>query len=107
MIFDLIGVERAVEIDEQRIRPKASEVDRLCADSMLLQQLTGWRPKVTSREGLTLTIDWSRPSELVFDWQLQHLMMLQDSYHGFWWTISQRGLRLSPMQQPYPLCRIR
>ncbi len=60
MIFDLIGVERAVEIDEQRIRPKASEVDRLCADSMLLQQLTGWRPKVTSREGLTLTIDWVR-----------------------------------------------
>ena len=60
MIFDLIGAERAVEIDEQRIRPKASEVDRLCADSMLLQQLTGWRPKVTLREGLTLTIDWVR-----------------------------------------------
>ncbi len=60
IIFDLIGVERAVEIEEQRVRPKASEVDRLCADTMLLQQLTGWKPKITLREGLTLTIDWVR-----------------------------------------------
>lgn len=60
MIFDLIGVERPVEVDEQRLRPKASEVDHLCADSMLLRQLTGWSPKVTLREGLTLTIDWVR-----------------------------------------------
>lgn len=60
IIFDLIGAERPVEVDEQRLRPKASEVDRLCADTTSLRQLSGWEPKVTLREGLTRTIDWVR-----------------------------------------------
>lgn len=60
IIFDLIGAERSVAVEEQRLRPKASEVDRLCADATLLRQLSGWEPKVTLREGLTRTIDWVR-----------------------------------------------
>ena len=60
IIFDLIGAERRVEVEEQRLRPKASEVARLCADTTLLRQLSGWEPKITLREGLTRTIDWVR-----------------------------------------------
>jgi dTDP-glucose 4,6-dehydratase len=60
IIFNLIGVECPVEIDKQRLRPEASEVDRLCADTALLQQLTRWEPKITLREGLSRTIDWVR-----------------------------------------------
>jgi NAD dependent epimerase/dehydratase len=60
IIFDLIGMECPVHVDEQRLRPKASEVDRLCANTTLLRQLTSWEPKITLREGLTRTIDWVR-----------------------------------------------
>lgn len=58
MIFDLIGSECPVEIEEQRLRPEASEVDRLCANSLLLHQLTGWKSTVPLREGLIQTIEW-------------------------------------------------
>jgi NAD dependent epimerase/dehydratase len=58
VIFELIGTNCRVEIEDQRLRPEASEVERLCANNLLLSQLTGWRPKVLLREGLTQTIEW-------------------------------------------------
>lgn len=57
-IFELIRTECPVDIEEARLRPEASEVDRLCADSSLLSQLTPWRPRVSLREGLLQTIEW-------------------------------------------------
>lgn len=58
VIFELIGARCQVEVEEQRIRREGSELDRLCANSLLLSQLTGWRPKVPLREGLIRTIEW-------------------------------------------------
>ncbi len=58
IIFELIGSKREVDLEEARLRPEASEVDRLCASSLLLNQLTGWTPKVALREGLARTIEW-------------------------------------------------
>lgn len=58
VIFNLIGTESPVEIEEQRLRPEASEVDRLCASSLLLNQLTGWKSTVPLRDGLAQTIEW-------------------------------------------------
>jgi dTDP-glucose 4,6-dehydratase len=58
VIFDLIGTKSPIEIEEQRVRPAASEVDRLCANSLLLSQLTTWRSRIPLREGLTRTIEW-------------------------------------------------
>jgi len=60
LIFDLIGVTCPVETDEQRLRPPSSEVERLCASSRQLNQLTGWEPKIPLREGLSRTIEWIR-----------------------------------------------
>ena len=57
-IFELTGSHCAVEVDEQRLRPEASEVERLCADSRTLRDLTGWRPEVPLRDGLARTIEW-------------------------------------------------
>lgn len=45
-------------VDPQRLRPKNSEVFRLCGDSALIRSLTGWRPEVTLEEGLRHTVDW-------------------------------------------------
>jgi dTDP-glucose 4,6-dehydratase len=58
LIFDILGTRCRIDLDEQRLRPEASEVDRLCADSHLLEELTPWRSKVPLREGLTRTIAW-------------------------------------------------
>jgi UDP-glucose 4-epimerase len=44
--------------DERRLRPKASEVRRLCADMSLLKRLTGWAPPARIEEGLKMTSDW-------------------------------------------------
>jgi NAD dependent epimerase/dehydratase len=60
MIFALMGLNRPIQIEEQRLRPETSEVDRLCADSTLLRELTNWQPEVTLQEGLARTIDWIR-----------------------------------------------
>ena len=44
--------------DEQRLRPKRSEVFRLCCDNTKIHELTGFEPKYSIREGLEKTIAW-------------------------------------------------
>ena len=44
--------------DEQRLRPKQSEVFRLCCDNTKVHELTGFEPKYSIREGLEKTIAW-------------------------------------------------
>lgn len=52
-------------VDPQRLRPAASEVDRLCGDSTLLRSLTDWRPHFSLEEGLARTAEWfSKPENL-------------------------------------------
>lgn len=49
-------------LDEQRLRPADSEVDRLWADNSKVRTLTGWEPEYSGRDGLARglrqTIDW-------------------------------------------------
>ncbi len=47
-----------VVVDESRLRPVKSEVQRLLADNRQALQRLGWSPKVGLSEGLKLTIDW-------------------------------------------------
>ncbi len=44
--------------DEQRLRPKDSEVLRLWGDNRLITSLTGWQPQFTIEAGLKETVDW-------------------------------------------------
>jgi NAD dependent epimerase/dehydratase len=57
-IIEIMGKSLEVVSDDMRIRPDASEVDRLCADITKASKLLGWRPKYTLREGLQKTISW-------------------------------------------------
>lgn len=52
--------ERDITIvsDEQRIRPKGSEVERLLADNHLASELIGWQPTTSLDQGLQNTIVW-------------------------------------------------
>lgn len=66
MAIELVG--RAVEIvsDEDRMRPEASEVQRLIADNRLIVELTGWQPTVPFRDGLARTRDWIAGNLVLF-----------------------------------------
>lgn len=52
--------ETPIVTDQERVRPRGSEVERLICDNRLAAQLTGWRPMVSLDEGLTRTIAWVR-----------------------------------------------
>lgn len=59
-----IGVEVAIEADEARRRPEASEVERLWGDNAKAARLLGWRPAYGGGEGfgraVAETVDWFR-----------------------------------------------
>lgn len=57
-IIALTASTAAVEQDQQRVRPAASEVDRLWADTTAARSVLGWSPRVTLDAGLTRTIEW-------------------------------------------------
>jgi len=62
LIAELMNAEVAWVEDEQRLRPKNSEVERLWAENSKALQLMGWRPEYAGleglRRGLQTTIDW-------------------------------------------------
>ena len=53
-------VSRPVEIvvDNERLRPEKSEVQRLLSDNSLAKKVLGWQPMVSFEQGLERTIDW-------------------------------------------------
>ena len=58
LIKELMGSDVEFVTDEQRLRPEKSEVQRLWCDNSLIEQLTGFKPQVSIRDGLERTIDW-------------------------------------------------
>jgi len=60
MIIRLMGEEVKIETDDERTRPKESEVERLLCDNRLIGELTGWTPSVSLEDGLRRTIEWFR-----------------------------------------------
>ena len=57
-IIELINPEATLELDEQRLRPKDSEVNRLLGDNTKITRLTEWTQRYSLSEGLTETIQW-------------------------------------------------
>ena len=58
LVTQLMGRPVPVRLDEQRLRPAASEVMRLICDSTKLRAATGWAPRHTLTDGLKQTIEW-------------------------------------------------
>lgn len=70
LIAELMNQEITIETEEQRTRPKNSEVERLYADNSKAKALLGWSPEFAGvdglRHGLTKTIEWfSNPDNLI------------------------------------------
>ena len=60
LIGSLMGREVEIVSEEQRLRPKDSEVDRLLSDNSLARELLGWTPEKGLKTGLEETIAWIR-----------------------------------------------
>lgn len=62
IIAELMGRKITIRVDEQRLRPDASEVERLWAATGKAKALTDWQPQYAGREGfqrgLAETIAW-------------------------------------------------
>lgn len=62
-IARLMSCEIEFVEEPERLRPEASEVQRLLADSACLREATGWSPTHPLDDGLRVTIDWFRRPE--------------------------------------------
>jgi len=61
---DVVGVEAKPLLDAKRVRPAASEVERLLANNAKAARLTGWKPEYAGlegfRRGIERTVRWFR-----------------------------------------------
>jgi dTDP-glucose 4,6-dehydratase len=57
LIADVMGVSVEIVTEQKRIRPAASEVERLCAANAKAKRLLGWQPQFSGTDGLTRGID--------------------------------------------------
>lgn len=69
LIAEVMGVEVKITCEDERLRPEASEVERLWASNEKAKRLIGWSPEYGGldgfRRGLSETVEWFRdPSNL-------------------------------------------
>ena len=62
-LIDQINPEAKIVIDQSRLRPDNSEVDRLLGSNKKIQQLTNWKPAYSLKKGLSETIQWFSKKE--------------------------------------------
>lgn len=58
LVAGIVGRKIEVAVEEDRIRPQGSEVERLVCDNRLARELAGWSPRYTLEEGLRDTVNW-------------------------------------------------
>jgi len=58
LIKKLMGSNVRFIVEEKRLRPKKSEVNRLCCDNTKIKKLTKFSPQYTLEDGLKETIEW-------------------------------------------------
>ena len=58
LIKELMYADVEFIVDDTRLRPENSEVQRLWCDNSLIKSLTGFEPEIDIRTGLKKTIDW-------------------------------------------------
>jgi UDP-glucose 4-epimerase len=63
----ILGVDARPVLDEDRLRPDASEVLVLQSDPSRARELLGWTATTSLEDGLGLTIDWLRAHPEVVD----------------------------------------
>jgi len=57
-VLSILGIDKPIVLDDKRVRPTKSEVERLCCDNTKAKRLLGWEPKINLETGLQKTIQW-------------------------------------------------
>ncbi|MFC1631928.1 SDR family NAD(P)-dependent oxidoreductase [Candidatus Omnitrophota bacterium] len=57
-IAAILNLKLAADVDNLRIRPKKSEVERLLADNSKAKELLSWQPQINLDQGLAKTAEW-------------------------------------------------
>lgn len=60
LLIKVSGSDARVVVDDSRVRPGGSEVERLLCDNTRAREWCGWEPQVSLEEGLQRTSDWVR-----------------------------------------------
>ena len=72
LIAEIMVRDVEIKADNERIRPKGSEVERLFGDNTLIKSLTNWEPIYKGidgfKKGLKITVDWFMDQMLISDW---------------------------------------
>ena len=58
IVRQLVGHELPIHEEKRRMRPAASEVERLICNNLKARQMLEWQPRVTLEDGLQKTIEW-------------------------------------------------
>ena len=66
LIAKLMGKAITVETDKQRVRPNASEVERLFCNNDLILKNTQWKPSYNLNTGLSETIEWFKKNQEIY-----------------------------------------
>ena len=66
-ICEILNKDVKVKVDEERLRPKKSEVNKLLSKNTKAKKILKWRPKFNGKSGffngLKKTIEWSKQNE--------------------------------------------
>jgi len=57
-VLSILGIDKPIIIEDKRVRPTKSEVERLCCDNTKARRLLGWEPVINLETGLHKTIKW-------------------------------------------------
>ena len=60
-------------LDQERVRPASSEVERLVCDNKLILNKSKWKPNTNFDEGLDLTIEWFKGLKNNLDHNIYHI----------------------------------
>lgn len=58
LVGELLGRRIECQVEEARLRPAGSEVERLLSDNRQAAEALGWTPQVTLKAGMARTIEW-------------------------------------------------
>ncbi len=68
-LIDIINPKAKIISDEHRFRPDKSEVERLLGSNSLIMQLTGWQPRYTIKQGLSMTVEWFKKGNIIIKYK--------------------------------------
>lgn len=60
VISEIMDQKIEIQVEQQRMRPEKSEVERLCASNIKAKNILSWSPKYSLHQGLELTCKWFR-----------------------------------------------